>query len=418
MTESKRQLLEGDALYQLKDISNNTIDLMSTDPPYGYSFMNKDWDKSIVSVDIWRECLRVLKPGAFAFVMSAPRQDVLSHMIVNLTNAGFKTDFTSMYWAYATGFPKSGNISKLIDRKLKQTRKVIGIKKHSTNFDKSKKLDGAYAGFQPKPAVEVILVCMKPLSEKNYTEQAMANGKGVTWFNDCRIPTRDKIPSVKSDFSQRITKITNDNTPEFESDERGRFPANLICSDDALNDGKITGAGITGSGIADQTNVKNRFDGIYNNGKTYKEKNHTVMEYNDSGSFSRYFDLDAWEAQFIITQKPSKSEKNKGLDNFTEKKVSDGRTIENDTAFQRGKTVRQNTHPTVKSVSLFKYLITMGSREGDLILDPFMGSGTTAIAAEQTARDWIGIEKSPEYIEIFKARLADYKKQQKMEIFL
>jgi len=94
----KRQILAGDALDILKEIESNSIDEMCTDPPYGYSFMNKDWDKAIISVDIWRECLRVLKPGAFAFVMSAPRQDVLSHMIVNLTDAGFVTNFTSIYW--------------------------------------------------------------------------------------------------------------------------------------------------------------------------------------------------------------------------------------------------------------------------------------------------------------------------------
>lgn len=447
-----RQILHGDAIHKLKEIGDNTIDLMATDPPYGYSFMNKNWDKAIISVEIWRECLRVLKAGAFAFVMSAPRQDVLSHMIVNLTDAGFVTNFTSIYWAYGVGFPKAANISKLVDKKLGKERKIIsGSSKpdeYSGVFDQrsskdrpileasisneAKKLDGSYAGFQPKPAVEVILVCMKPLSEKNYVEQAMSNGKGITWLDDCRIPFVDhkdmdnsKIGFKGKKYDMYIngtqgrdptkTKpfLTNQNI-----NQKGRFPANLLVSDDAVDIGKKTGAGITGSGIADQSNVKNKFAGIYNNGKTYKEKNHTVMGYNDTGDFSRYFDLDAWEAQFIITPKPSKSEKNKGLDNFIEQKVSDGRIIENDTAFQRGKTPRLNTHPTVKPVSLFKYLVTMGSREGDIILDPFMGSGTTAIACEQTARHWIGIEKIPEHIEIFKARLADYRKQNKLEEFL
>ena len=117
MNTLNRMLLEGDASEKLKEIKSNTIDLICTDPPYGYSFMNKGWDKAIIPVNTWRECLRVLKPGAFAFVMSAPRQDVLSYMTINLTNAGFKTDFTSIYWAYATGFPKAANTSKLIDKK-------------------------------------------------------------------------------------------------------------------------------------------------------------------------------------------------------------------------------------------------------------------------------------------------------------
>lgn len=500
-----RQIIQGDALEQLKEIDDNSVDLITTDPPYGYLFMNKDWDKAIISVDIWNECLRVLKPGAFAFVMSAPRQDVLSRMIVNLTDAGFKTDFTSIYWCYGTGFPKAANISKLVDKKYKKRKEYdelsIFLKNARIKLDKTvkdiskffpsktggltgcvsnwehasnvptksqwvilkrelqldnsfdwlikqetkryeeaqrevisrekmtfgignnskrmghekitdipetnlaKKLDGSYAGFQPKPAVEVILVCMKPLSEKSYTEQAMSNGKGITWLDDVRIPFNSPPNSVKSDFLQRITKITNDQTPEYNADDRGRFPANLLVSDNVLNDGKITK-----NFRPNQTGKKTSPDSFAGRG--------VRNDPNDSGSFSRYFDVDIWEAQFIITPKPSKSEKNKGLDNFLEHKVSDGRTTENDTAFQRGKILRQNTHPTVKPISLFKYLITMGSREGDLVLDPFMGSGTTAIACEQIARDWIGIEKIPEYVEVFKARLANYRKQNKMEEFL
>jgi len=511
-----RQILQGDALDKLKEIDDNSVDLIATDPSYGYSFMNKDWDKALASVAIWKECLRVLKPGAFAFVMSAPRQDVLSRVIVNLSDAGFKTDFTSIYWAYASGFTKAANISKLIDKRYKKRKEYdeLGIflknarinlnkttediskffpsktggltgcvsnwenalavptitqwiiLKRELNFDNSfdwlieqktkryeaaereitgigkqrslnstsycfgksliyekkrksatnlaKKLDGSYAGFQPKPAVEVILVCMKPLSEKSYTEQAMSNGKGITWLDDCRIPSNDKEGgSGHINFAQQHSE-RNENHKErsFNREDQkteGRFPANLLVSDDALNDGKVT-KGVSGGGPKE-----------YGGGGGWDNKiNRQVIKqfFNDSGSFSRYFDLDSWEAQFIITPKASKSEKNKGLDNFIEEKVNDGREIDVDNPFQRGKTQRQNIHPTVKPVSLFKYLITMGSREGDLILDPFMGSGTTAIACEQIARDWIGIEKIPEYVEIFKARLADYRNQNKMEEFL
>jgi len=146
---------------------------------------------------------------------------------------------------------------------------------------------------------------------------------------------------------------------------------------------------------------------------------------NDEGDFSRYFSLDSWEAQFIITPKPSKSEKNRGLEQYlsnsdkyggkfpgskklSSHKVNDGREKPIDNAFQRGETIRQNTHPTVKPISLFKYLITMGSRPNDVVLDPFMGSGTTAIACEQLARNWIGIELNPEYVEIARTRIKSY----------
>lgn len=105
-------LLQSDCLEAMKQMPENSIDVVITDPPYGYSFMNKDWDKAVPSVEIWKECYRVLKHGAWCMVMSAPRQDVLSQMIVRLGQAGFDTSFTSIYWTYSSGFPKAHNIGK------------------------------------------------------------------------------------------------------------------------------------------------------------------------------------------------------------------------------------------------------------------------------------------------------------------
>lgn len=437
---SNGELHEGDCKNILSQIKTNSVDQLCTDPPYGYAFMNKDWDKAIVSVDIWKECLRVLKPGAFAFVMAAPRQDVLSRMIVNLSNAGFKTDFTSMYWAYASGFPKAGNVSKIVDKKLKVKPEIEGIFKgmgkqnpkwngleggRSQNFFKpeyekvkatskqSKKLDGSYLGFQPKPAVEVILVVMKPLSEKNYTAQAISNGKGITWLNDCRIPyeSDDDKEKSKIGFTGKILdpkKDWNDNKIDRTDyiPTQGRFPANLLVSDDALNDG-ILRKSIKVSGY------KHGLSSIkFNEGEMKCDD--TIRGFNDSGSFSRYFDLDAWheswDAQFIITPKASKSEKNKGLENLpTKQTIGGGGTynVEAGGKFGSIKAPSKNHHPTVKPVKLFKYLITLGSRENDVVLDPFIGSGTTALACNELNRKWIGIEKNPEYIEICKARLSE-----------
>ena len=203
-------------------MEDESIDCIVTDPPYGYSFMGKDWDKAVIPVPYWKECLRVLKSGAFAFIMSSPRQDVLGKIISNLTEAGFNMGFTSLYWTYASGFPKAGNIGKMVDKRLGSERKDLGKKSdfsidgatrkgetHQTVKEVGKKighkygfgnawesrvtkghspLEGSYGGFQPKPAVEIILVCMKPLSEKTYVDQALKNRKGITWLDDCRIP--------------------------------------------------------------------------------------------------------------------------------------------------------------------------------------------------------------------------------------
>ena len=410
--------------------------------------MNKNWDKAVVGIETWKECLRVLKPGAFAFVMSAPRQDVLSRIIVNLENAGFAMSFTAMAWAYASGFPKAKNMSKAVDKKLGKEREIIEHKHRTTSSQsdtshkygfgektngnytvtkpsspQAKKLDGSYAGFQPKPAIENILVCMKPLSEKNYTEQAMKNGKGVTWLDDCKIPYKNEKDFTKTKTGYRHGFDTENahegwqrechkNYIKAKQDVSGRFPANLLVSDDVLNDGKITKS---------KRVMMKPDNGGTGNTYTIPHKNYEMRGHDDEGTFSRHFDLDAWAAQnlsqFIITPKASKSEKNKNLDSFIEKNVNDGRKTEIDNPFQRGDSLRKNTHPTVKPVSLFSYLITLGSREHDLILDPFSGSGTTAIACHMLARNYICIEKEKEYVDTAKMRVDEFLKQGMIEEF-
>ena len=436
-----QHIVNGDSTKELKKIPNETVDLVVSDPPYGYSFMGKDWDKAVPSVDVWKECLRVLKPGSFAFVMSAPRQDVLSQMIVRLGMAGFDTSFTSIYWTYASGFPKAANVGKLVDKRLGAEREVIGERerfgregrKAACGFGNSdnvygdgkvtaneivtapatpqaKALDGSYAGFQPKPAVEVIIVAMKPLSEKTYVDQALANGKGVSWLDDCRIPyqNEDEFKDIKSNRSGSGREIYGggkgipvDNTLS-DYNPQGRFPANLLVSDDVLNDGRITKS--TGGSKP-----------IPTTGRTYGEYDKTNINYynyGDSGSYSRYFDLDKWASKtlpFLIVPKASSSEKNKGLEELEGSQVNDGRTIPPDNAFQRGQTVRKNTHPTVKPVKLLTYLISMGSRPGDLVLDPFNGSGSTGIAAKMLGRNYVGVEMELEYVNTSNLRINAWK---------
>jgi site-specific DNA-methyltransferase (adenine-specific) len=250
--------------------------------------------------------------------------------------------------------------------------------------EQAKKLEGAYAGFQPKPAVEIILVVMKPLSEKTFVDQALANGKGVTWLDDCRIPYQSE-DDLRDNWRNNTTgskSIFGDKeTINRESNDKGRFPANLLVSDDVLNDGSVhksTPASFQNTPVFDTKKGWNN-----NNIKRFAPSG-----YNDSGSYSRYFDLDAWTNKtypFLIIPKASKTEKG-----------------------------TFNTHATVKPLRLMSYLITMGSREGDVILDPFCGSGTTLIAAHQLHRKWIGIEISEEYCEIARKRLQPHIQQTKL----
>ncbi len=212
----------GDALKILSELEDDSIDLLCTDPPYGIGFMGKDWDtfqqkKPTASqtvgwlnpgmakdtkgmteffVPIWTECLRILKAGAFAFVMCSPRADVMAKQINALQDAGFLVNFTPIYWAYASGFPKATNIGKAVDKKLGIEREKTGeTKQHAqkgvalaeertpigggafgesrneeltrATSPQAKALEGSYGGFQPKPSVEVIIVAMKPLQKPN-----------------------------------------------------------------------------------------------------------------------------------------------------------------------------------------------------------------------------------------------------------
>ena len=497
------KIVQGDSLKVLKKLEDNSVDMICTDPPYGYSFMGKDWDKAVPSVKLWKECVRVLKPGGLCFVMSAPRADVQGEMIKRLDKSGFRTDFTPIYWTYASGFPKAANIGKLVDKRKGKKRKVIGKYKHPRSVEKgeevdknwgeasmtntlegyitqgddkgtlrerleitepssaeAKELDGSFGGYQPKPAVEVILVCMKPLSEKTYVEQALENGKGVTWLNDVRIPVaegdvpvggfgRMKIGMGKPGETQSMKKVKRKPRPgtttwsssgfDNESNDiaaanpEGRFPANLIIQDDVLNDGKNRKT----TWISDKhANVRSgEFLGTF--------KHPGNQGYNDEGSYSRFFDLDRWwESRitelpesvqatfpFMIVPKASKAEKNVGCDKFEDrlpdtndfKNLPAARSNSINTSSGKPRKVlpSKNHHPTVKPIELMSYLVTLGSRKDDLVVDPFVGSGTTCIAAKLLGRNYMGVEKDEDYAMIATERVKSYqpKENQKASEF-
>jgi len=463
------QIINGDCLEVMKGFPDNSIDLLVTDPPYGISFMGKDWDRSIPSVEIWKQCLRVLKPGSFAFIMSISRQDCLSRMIVNLEDAGFNTEFTSIYWAYATGFPKAMNIGKAVDKKLGVTPEVVGKKTidigiqsgsiHSGRNNKlveiddtvvtspqGKALNGSYAGFQPKPAVEIIIVAMKPLSEKTYVEQALKNGKGVTWLDDCRIPyqSNDDLEQRKRGILSSPPRGRNGiygndkndgliDTDKYLND-KGRFPANLLVSDDVLNDGKVLKSGIyvPSRDKLNRSGFPSDHNGYWDEGNRIKAP--IYPNYGDEGSFSRYFDLDRWwdervkqlpkDAQktfpFLIVPKASSSERNDGCKELpTVLKPSNMRT-KNGTGVRSVEigfpdTQVKNFHPTVKPIKLISYLITLSSRENDIILDPFLGSGTTVLACQIMSRRWIGIEINTDYYNIACKRVEPFTVQTRLD---
>ena len=274
-------ILIGDCAQTLKQLPDESIDLIVTDPPYGYGFMGLDWDHALPSLQSLKECLRVLKSGGFAFIMCSPRQDLLSRMICRLQDAGFETGFSSISWVYHTGFPKISDASKNIDKRVGVEREVVGkaerlggftcqaIRNIATGYENAdkvqarveniknnggfnitapssiaaKQFDGSYTPNSLKPAVEVILVCVKSRSENTYVDQALTNGKGVLWLEDCRIPyasDSEKWQGGKNPTSaswRRLEGRTDTQLFNNVPNENGRFPSNLLVCDDALNNG-------------------------------------------------------------------------------------------------------------------------------------------------------------------------------------
>lgn len=384
-------LIHGDSLEKLKELADNSVDSIVTDPPAGISFMGKKWDSDKGGRDAWiawlasimTEANRVLKPGGHALVWAIPRTSHWTAMA--LEDAGFEIR-NVVHHIFGSGFPKSLDIGKAIDKAAGAEREVIGIKKTKNqvnikggNFcvsdvepimenlpitapatDAAKQWDGW--GTDLKPAVEHWVLCRKPLSEKNVAKNVLKHGVGGINIDGCRVPLQD------GEEGYTINRFTEGAKPfgdavgeEYEShtETKGRFPANLI------HDGS----------------------------------DEVVSEFpNDS-------------ARFFYCAKASKSEKNKGLDAFPKKqKIFNGQS---DKPSEEMKDVEKrfttqptaNHHPTVKAQALMQYLVRLITPKGGIVLDPFMGSGSTGVAAISEGCDFIGIEREEEYFSIAKARI-------------
>ena len=415
------QIIEGNCIDVMKGFEENTIDCIATDPPYGISMMGKEWDKALPPKEAFIQMIRVLKPGALAFVMSSPRQDVMWRMGELLETSGFSLKQSFMSWIYNSGFPKSFDISKNIDKKLGLERTKISDNPNSRPncspdntlyefgstgkigeitapaSDLAKKWSGWKSVTGLKPALEVIFMVQKPLSEPTIVDNVLKWGTGAMNVDGCRIPLNGKN-TQPFQFKARSTNVYGEqgrvDAPEDrEQNEKGRFPANILVSDDALNDGKKTISHIIPEGTPNDLGKQ----GIYNDFNVITNE----RGFDDEGSSSRYFDLDAWAEHNGIIQVPkaSSGERDEGLTGENNKCG----TLKGENIHKYPE--RKNIHPCVKPVKLMAYLITLGCPKNGVVLDPFVGSGTTCVAAKRLGRKWIGIELDPEYFKIAKNRV-------------
>jgi site-specific DNA-methyltransferase (adenine-specific) len=421
------QLICADCLVAMKDMADDSVDSIVTDPPYGLEFMGKKWDYDVPSVEIWEECFRVLKPGGYLLCFGGSR--TYHRVAVNIEDAGFFIRDQIM-WLYGSGFPKSHNVSKAIDKAAGMKRtEVIGTRhrnvkpfddesgwnKNNTQGDyeykapatpEAKQWDGW--GTALKPAHEPIVMARKPI-EGTVAENVLEHGTGAINVDGCRI-TYDKESFERNQkASQRppkehekaVWKDTGHKERRDVFSSTGRFPANVILDEEA------------GAMLDEQApSVGNMMNAVCTK-DTRGGTGHTLQRAHKTGETSGHFDGLGGASRFFYCAKPSQKERNAGCEHLPEEKSgkmgagmrsSVGRPNEGTTLSEDRKST--NHHPTVKPVDLMRYLCRLVTPPEGIVLDPFMGSGTTGIAANLEGFNFIGIDMEEEYVEIARARIA------------
>ncbi len=292
------ELLHGDCLDRLRELPDCSVDACVTDPPYGLSFMGKAWDYDVPGAEVWREVLRVLKPGGHLLAFAGTRTQ--HRMAVQIEDAGFEIR-DMIAWVYGSGFPKSRN------------------------------LDGDWQGWGTalKPALEPITVARKPF-KGTVAANVLEHGTGAINVDGCRVDGGDAEALAKNWDRHQSSSMAG--TVQYVAQKAvdlrgyapaGRWPANLI------HDGSDEPCAL----LSDA-------------------------------------------ARFFYCAKASKADRGEG-----------------------------NGHPTVKPTELMRYLCRLVTPPGGVVLDPFMGSGSTGKAAMLEGFRFIGIEREAEYLEIARHRV-------------
>ena len=411
-SEVKYRLECGNSKELLKTLESDSIDSIVTDPPYELGFMGKKWDSSGIAYDVelWTECLRVLKPGGHLLAFSGSR--TYHRMAVAIEDAGFDIRDQIM-WVYGSGFPKSHDVSKAIDKMAGAEREVVGKTRKGAQTESTGRYGAWGDGITPtapateaakewngwgtalKPAHEPICVARKPLIG-TVAENVLQYGTGGINVDGCRVKTNI------NEINERKNKHGNNGSSIFHSAKnlqkgwealQGRWPANII------HDGSkevLAGFPEVKSGVIKQHHNDIRENKEYNKEKTY------------SGSAARFF----------YCAKASKKDRDEGLEGFEEKKLRVGSNQAIAEA-KRGNEYKEdkgklqiggrlpirNHHPTVKPTNLMQYLCRLVTPPNGVILDPFLGSGSTGKAAMYEGFNFVGFDLNSEYIDIARARI-------------
>ena len=437
------RLHNGNCLEVLKMMIEDEVfvDSIVTDPPYELGFMGRSWDSTGIAFqkETWELCFKVLKPGGHLLAFSGSR--TYHRMAVAIEDAGFEIRDQVM-WLYGSGFPKSMNVGKALDNKLGNERIKTGEKKtHSNKGIKQSEQRtaigaGAFGqeveedvtvgtsewegwGTALKPAHEPLVLARKPLSEKSIVDNVLKHRTGGINIDECRVEgntenvERKKVVRKSRDddcvFNNGNSSFRAEGTLYADADPRGRFPANVMHDgSDVVKDIFPNTKGFVSNGDAKV--------GETSKGAIPPLRRGNATSYGDDGSASRYF----------YCAKTSKAERNQGLDNFPIKQTQGGGggigNYKDDVNSASGKfgsekAPSKNTHPTVKPIKLMKYLCRLITPKGGTVLDPFMGSGSTGMAAKEENFEFVGIEKEEQYFNIASARIESVDTKSTLEGF-
>jgi len=494
-------ILHGDCRQQLATLEDCSVDSIVTDPPYELGFMGKKWDASGIAYDstVWTECLRVLKPGGHLLAFGGTR--TYHRMTCAIEDAGFEIR-DSLHWLYGSGFPKSLDVSKAIDKAAgiegsygapKSAAHAGWIERGAMRGDEGNEgwqrpclqdpeaVDRYARQYKPadehaqrwqgwgtalKPAHEPIVLARKPLVG-TVAANVMAYGTGALNIDGCRIGAPDGVPRFiqKGEPSQHALGdgLNGSQRTGTMDTTTGRWPANLILthSPDCQQTGTTTDTFTVVAGFRDyaqnsnfgaRTQVTQKPQSVEvatwdcvagcpvaalnaqsgnRPGGTFPTQRGSGVAtgfgpglpteggrraMGDSGGASRFFTTTEWDPEldvpFLYVAKPSRRERNAGLDGMPEgprvhmgsggRTLKDGQWVETHSEPQP----RANFHPTVKPVALMRHLVRLVTPPGGTVLDPFLGSGTTAVAATLEGFAWIGCELTDDYLPIIEARTA------------
>ena len=418
-------LLHGDVIEQLKTLDDESVDAILTDPPYNLTFMGRKWDAKggpqefqTWCEDWGRECFRVLRKGGYLLSFGGTR--TYHRMTSGLEDAGFEIR-DCLVWLYGTGFPKSLNIGKAVDKHLGNERTVVGLNPNHRTSDalfelgfQGGKGDGMVTkghsdwegyGTTLKPANEPIVMAQKP-KEKTFVHNVLKYGVGALNIDASRVPTNPEV----DDMLRVVNRKNRDENSEWGKNSgfknetnkltgvpaEGRFPANVVHDGSSVVLDEFPDSNGAGGSMP---KIKVTGFGAFGNGEVDYQAGERTPFNSGSGSSARFF----------YCAKPTKKEKNAGLKTI----LRDGKELKPASNYKYYDELdsRLNSHPTVKPVKLISWLLglicpdakAMGRQP--LVLDCFVGSGTTGIAAQRLGVDFIGIDANEEYLEIAKARI-------------